>query len=190
MWSIACGVLGGCDSSISAKDYSAYLADETHGFRQSVVIEPYQIQVEYQPAVYTAYRKTYSKSNGNSEQYSQQLKEDKQIYFFQLKLSRTNGNDIFYHLAQSQEDYQRWVYYFSYTFQKRIFLQQGGEKYPCILYHFERSYDLQGGRTMVLGFENPNQLPSPGTLIIEAPLLDISHCEIPFTIEEIPELTF
>jgi len=181
-----CLLFWGCDTSLSPLEYAQFLADQTNGFRQKILISPYQLQVEYQPSIYTAYRK----SRGQQDIYKQKLKEDNKLSFFQLNLGLIQGGDLFAMLAHNPQDYQNLVYYFSYAFRKGIFLQRGDHKYPCVLYHFERSYDLQGSRNFVLGFENEEELISPGTLIIEAKEIGIPHTEIPFQIDNVPDLVF
>jgi len=186
VWVLGCVLLWGCDNSLSPSEYAQFLADENNGFRKKITLAPYQLQVEYQPSVYTAYRK----SGGQDIVYKQKLEEDKELNFFNLNLGLKQGGDLFTALANNPVDYQSLVYYFSYSFQKGIFLQCGDKKYPCVLYHFERSYDLQGSRNFVLGFENEDLSSSPGTLIIEAKEIGIPYTEIPFQIDNIPDLTF
>ena len=182
-------LLGGCSNGLSFEEYTQFLSNPKNGYRQKINLQPYQLEIEYQPAVYTAYRK----SGGDSKVYQKFLKEDKQLLFFQMKLGLQNGGDMLTALAQSQADYQDLVYYFSYTFQKGIFLKQGKHKYPCVLFHFERSYDLHGSKNFVLAFENNTSQVSPqvspGKLCIEAPDIGIPLTEITFEIQDIPELT-
>ena len=47
--------------------------------------------------------------------------------------------------------------YLSYGFQDDIYIQQGNDSLPCVLFHYERTLAMKCVASYILGFENPTQ---------------------------------
>jgi hypothetical protein len=76
-----------------------------------------------------------------------------QQYLLKISLDNNAGSIIEYG-ATSDQQVQSRHYYFSYQFERDIYLEEGDAKLPCVLYHFEGGNDLSSERSFILGFEN------------------------------------
>jgi hypothetical protein len=87
-----------------------------------------------------------------------------------LSIGLADGkSDPLWQGAANKIAYQQRVYQLSYQLQENIYLEQDGGRLPCVLYHFERSYDLRPERVVVLAFETKKP-GRPSSLIIDSEL--------------------
>jgi hypothetical protein len=79
------------------------------------------------------------------------------------------GDPLRYGISDRNAFQQR-LYHLSYQLKDEVHLEQGGEKFPCVLYHFERAQDLHDQRVVVMAFEVGAPLFSGTSLIIKSDL--------------------
>lgn len=79
----------------------------------------------------------------------------KGMKYFELIIKLTNGSgELLKHKLSSNSNYTARVQYFAFDMQKDIQIKYGdGEPQPCVLYHFERTYDIVPYAKFILGFE-------------------------------------
>ncbi len=104
--------------------------------------------------------------------------EESDLQQYVLKISRADEQiDLLNNKDLTDKELQQLLYYFSYTFQKDIYLETENGLNPCVLYHFERSYDLKGSRNFILGFTEPND-NEPKKIVIDSPVFNSGPVKI------------
>lgn len=97
-------------------------------------------------------------------------------YALQISL-KDRKEDLISHGVHNNAELQQKLYYLSYRMQDAIYLERSGERYPCVLYHFQRSYDLKGSRTFMLGF-SAGEKGEKDKIVIDAPVFDTGVVKI------------
>ncbi len=174
----------GC-GPIAPEEYRQWVEDPDNGLVQHKEAGDYRYELQYRPLAYSALQH-YGPSMQSAE-LDTYTKENGGLQYLELKLSPKNGKDLLQFGAQSEEDLQRRAYHFSYRMQERIFLEQQGQRFPCVLYHFERSFDLKPGRTFLLGFAAaPEKTGIDCKVIIEDPFLGSDRLSFHFKQDTTP----
>ena len=142
--------------SLDPKAYSEWVKDGDNGLRVSKEIMDYRYELQHRPAELVVLQEL----NGNvtdKSAFTNRVKEMEDLQYYNLHLFGPNGKAVISQSAGEQY-FQRLEYYTSIA-QQDISLTQDGDTLPCVLYHFERYYDLSPYNTLVLGFpksENPS----------------------------------
>ncbi len=183
--------LVGCgEKSLDAKKYVAWVKNKENGLNKTTEIGNYVFEVQQKPSEYIVV----NEFKGNTTDKNKILKRVQEIddlVYFDLKISLKDGGDFLEKTSVDQPDYYQKLYYLSFEFQKEIKLEENGELKDCILYHFEKSYDLKGIRTFVLGFKK-SKTASDKTLVIDSKFLESGIVKIKFNkelLQELPELS-
>ena len=180
-------LMSSCSNSLDSKEYIRYVQSEKNGMHPVKLQNNIKAEVQYQPVEYVALLR-YGKDI-TPEQLDEVRKENDQMQVYTLTLSYLNNKADFINAGISNnQEKQRKLYYFSYSFQDHISLLEDGKELPCVLYHFEKNADLVTSRTFVLGFENSTQVPPAATLILRSPWLDEQPIEITISKTKIPSL--
>lgn len=178
-------LLPGCSSSLDQDQYVRWVESYEHGLRVRTTVNDYTLDVQYKPTDYVALQRMDYNDASQSFNVARNAAEKLQYYTLTISTNQPE-NDL---LRQgSLAEKQRLLYYFSYELQHAIRLEEGGTKLPCVLYHFERSYDLKPRHTFVLGFERPVANPEQATLVIDPPLFSPKPIRITLNKQNIPTL--
>jgi hypothetical protein len=130
----------GCNR-LGKAEYLAWVTSYENGLHVKRAQNNFVFDVQYQPLDFI--QLTNPSKNIDSFQY------------YMLKISSADGvGNIVSNGAQSPIEVQQNQYYFSYTFQQDIYLEDNGVKYPCLLFHFEQSTGRVNEKTFLLGFDN------------------------------------
>jgi hypothetical protein len=151
--------LYGCGKELSQQDYIQWVRNYDNGLHVQKEVGDFVFDLQYQPSEYL---KLINQSNGVKNNQSDSM----QYYVLRIGLVQSNSDIINYQIQSISEKQQR-LYYFSYLFQNNIYIEDGGVRHSCTLFHFEQS-DLEGARTFVLGF--PQSQGGEPTLIVDCPL--------------------
>jgi len=160
-------ILTSCSSSkLERDDYISWIEDCNNGLHVRKDVGDYIFDLQYEPGDYV-YLKNREKGVVPDTSLSSNTKSDFQYYL--LSISAAKGKEDFINFGiSSSEEKQRKLYYFSYQFEQDIFLEENGEKYPCLLFHFERPVDLKNERTFLLGFRNPRVDSKEAKIVIQS----------------------
>lgn len=129
-----------CSSSLERNDYVSWVRDYKNGLHIKSIYNDFVFDLQYQPKAYLDLLRE-----------NRPLNDDLQYYVLNLSIVDPGLDFMEYNVSDVGEK-QRRLYYFSYLFQSDIFLEEHGERFPCVLFHFEQS-TLNNGKTFVLGFE-------------------------------------
>lgn len=171
-----------CSGELEPGEYVAWVEDYKNGLHVKKPLGDYVFDIQYKPADYIGLQRG-----------SDELKEGREnidnLQYFTLKLSMKDGSaDIISHDAYNKAEIQKRLYYFSYSFQNDIYMEENGVRLPCQLFHFERSYDLKPGRTFVMAFENRFPSSTAARLVINSKLLQTGAVNFEINKKDIPQL--
>lgn len=168
-------VLYGCVNELSKQDYVRWVRNYDNGLHVQKEVGVFSFDIQYQPSDYLKLV-----NQGNSVESNQS--DSMQYYVLRIGLAHSKDDIINYQVQSISEKQQR-LYYFSYLFQNSIYLEDGGVKHSCALFHFEQS-DLEGARTFVLGF--PQSQGGEPCLIIDSPIFGSLPVKIKIYRHDIP----
>lgn len=177
---VCAAILGSCQGALSQKELVSWVHDYENGLHQKKAVGDYIFDVQAKPVEYLRVVQS-AKMNVDSSHSS--------LQYYDLKIQLKDGKtDLLKYKVTDEKNYYEKLYYFSYHFQQDIYVEQGGKKLPCALFHFERSYDLSPIRTFVLAFEKSPQKDQGSTLVINAKWLETGPVKIYFEDIKIPKI--
>jgi hypothetical protein len=180
--------LAGCDSALNAEKYVAWVTDYDNHLHVQSASADYLFDLQYQPADYVLLQRretTLPEAERNGA-----LKKISDIQYYLLKISIRDQFDLVSYDAENAVEKQQREYYFSYTFQNDLSLEDDGKILPCVLYHFEKPANSDGGRNFVLGFENLNAQSSAARLVIRSDLFNSLPVKISVSKSNVPQLDY
>lgn len=137
---------------MEVKEYLAWVQDSENGFKKEKTIDNLTFSVQYKPYEYIICMEEKKEELPDTLMKSKidQI-NDMQYYNLKIELNEGSGELLKYQLT-SQQQYQQRVNYFSFNMQNDIQLVEGKDTLPCVLYHFERAYDIAPSSMFLLGF--------------------------------------
>lgn len=148
----------GCSkqSSLSKEAYVSFVNSEESGLIKSKEIGEFTFEAFYRPYDYIAIQEL-KKATLSSEEVASKKKELAGLHYLNLKIEGAPGLGLLETDATSDQDYNLRLYYYTSEAQLDMQLIQDQDTMPCVLYHFERNYQLAPYNNIVLGFEPTNQ---------------------------------
>lgn len=169
-------------SDLTPDEYKKWLASDD-GIRKVKDMGGYKYTLTFLPNDWMNYTRLAGKVDSAST--------DDLIYFrLDIDALDGGGNLLRQNIAQKEEYFER-LYYVSYLMKDDIKLNFAGKYYACILYHYERAYDLTSKLSFMIGFEKP--APIEEDLTVEVMPKYFSDIEVKFkfkkdAIESVPKL--
>ncbi len=160
-------VLQGCKvESLSPEELAGYVNNRENGLTQSRKIGPYILEAQYKPVDFIS---LLEKENDLTESYlNKRRKELKGLQYYKLRLASADPHQRVMDIGNySEQDYYNKIYYFGLEMQQDIKLLESDDTLKCVLFHFERNYDLAPYVDFNLGFEK-NTAPGDRELILMA----------------------
>ncbi len=165
----------GCQTKLSREDFLQWVKNYENGLHVRQSFNGVVYDVQYLPT--------------QARDYSIDSKELRLgLQHVTLRIASHDGSDILNRHATSPRDFQLNDYYYSYLFQQDIFLEQGNNVLPCVLFHFERTADQHNNRVFNLAFENEKDESEEFFLIIKSDRLSGLPVRIKFTRHALPEI--
>ncbi len=180
VYGLILGVLS-CSQSLSQEEYMAWVEDYENGLHIAKTLGDFSFDLQYKPTQYVLFQEGVSPEGEN-------LSVDDNMQYYTLVIGLNNKNIDFIDSGISEQERAEKLYYYSYLFQNDIYLEENGQRLPCLLFHFERSYDLKTSRTFVLAFDNPNPGSKKTQFVIDSPWLNVGPVKFYVDKNNIPEL--
>ncbi len=181
---VACG-----KKELLPQDYSSWVKDYSNGIHKKREVSKIVFDVQHKPSDFIILNE-----KGGAVDKSIFLKRTQELQglqYYTLKINIAGDKqDFLKYGIQSEKEYYDKLYYYSFNFQKDIYLEQGEKIFPCKFFHFERSYDLTASRTFIIAFENTDNTADK-TLVINSKDLGLGPVKINFAKEDlnlIPQL--
>ena len=158
-----------CQSKIEAPEAWFSHAEQAEDFNQSKTLKGLVFSAFLEPKAYTILREHHELFSGsNRELFDSLMAENTDYQYAQLSIKTQDGNTpVLRYGISDAGSYQSRVSYLAFEMQHRVFLEQGNMKIPCVLYHFERSYDLAPQVKCLLAFPSQFNSEDPITLVVE-----------------------
>ena len=137
---------------LPVSDYVKWVQDFKNGLRKEKKMDDLNFILQYKPAEYIV-----CMEEREEKMYDTLLKsrvndlKEMQYYDLKIMLNKEEGELLKYNLS-SKEQYEKRVNYFAFRMQDDIQLVEGKDTLPCVLYHFERTYDVAPYCTILVGF--------------------------------------
>ncbi len=137
---------------LSVKDYIMWMQDLKNGFRKEKNMGDLNFILQYKPYEYIICMEEREEKIYDTLLKSR-INDLSGIQYYDLKilLNEKEGELLKYNLS-SNDEYEKRIKYFAYEMQNDIELVEGNDTLPCILYHFERTYDVAPYCTVLVGF--------------------------------------
>jgi hypothetical protein len=177
-----------CSSSLNSKQYTAWVENPENKLHLIRKIGDYKFDLQYKPAEYVFLQQIKDQPVAGID-YLKAIEDIGSMQYYTLIIGLDDiSEDLINYNIHSEAEKQERLYYLSYLFQNDIYIEGDSSKLPCILFHFERSYDLKPTRTFVLAFENPNKAESITQLVIDSPIFNTGPVKFKIDKKGIPNL--
>ena len=176
-----------CSSELDSTEFMEWVKHPENGLHRTKTLSPYEFDAQLKPIAYIALQE---KGSGLKKSEFDQLAEaEKDIVYIDLQVGLEGSEmDMLQYKSEGLVDYKERLYYYSFRFEHDLYLEQNGQKIPCSMYHFERSFSLKGSRRFLLGFEVKDHT-HPVTLVINSEVLGLGVVKIKFdNTQELPAI--
>jgi len=166
------GLLVAC--SYSSEKYVAWVQNPENGLKKQVEFQNFVIDIQHKPTDYMLL------TNRGADKSDQNALDSMQYYNLSMHVPKE--------FCQQMENNQKLRDYLSYNFQEDIYIQQGNDSLPCVLFHYERTLAMKCVASYVLGFENKSQdVNQERFIILKSPFFS-EPIRIAFSNLETPEV--
>lgn len=149
------------------ENYASWVRDYKNGMHVRQEQNDLAFDLQYQPAEFL-----WIQRNGSydAKRFESQQQGVDDLQYFVLNIYSSDGrHDVIAQRSQGDEQLSKeLLYYFSYRFQNDISIENGGERQPCALFHYEQ----HGTKSFVLGFPKGEKSVNEVTFLINSPVLD------------------
>ena len=129
-----------------------WIQDPKNGLRKKKEMGDIDFYVQYKPYEYIVCMEERTGEIADSLMKRKRTElEGVQYYDLKILLNKKEGELLKFNLS-SADQYNKRVKYFAFEMQNDIQLVEGNDTLPCVLYHFERTYDTSPSCTILLGF--------------------------------------
>ncbi len=159
-------LFSGCSvAPLSPENYVAWVNDEAHGVLNKKTITDFEFSLLYESPEYLAIREL-KPENCTADLVSKKKKDLGNLQYYAFQIKSNDGQEVLRAgIADDQEYYAR-LEYFSSMAQNDMVLVEGGDTLPCVLYHYERTYNLSPKSTILLAFEKTPAFTTSDKLFI------------------------
>jgi hypothetical protein len=144
--------------TLSQREYVSWMQNPANGFCKINEMDDLIFMLQYR-----SYDYIICKENKGTPLFLASKKERyddlKGMEFFELTVKLTIGSgELLKYKLSSSTQYSSRVQYFAFDMQKDIQIKFGsGEKQPCVLFLFERTYDIAPYAKFLIGFEKKEE---------------------------------
>jgi len=174
---------------LGVRDYIQWVQDSKNGFRKEKTINNLRFSVQFKPFEYIVCLEE-KKSELADSIVRRKVSELNDMQYYDLKIALTKSSgEILKHELTSTQQYQERVNYYAFGMQNDIQLLDGTDTLPCVLFHFERSFDASPESTFLLGFPiNRREVSGDKTLIIYDRIFSTGLIKFTFSKKELKNL--
>jgi hypothetical protein len=160
--------------SHSPEKYVHWVQNPENGLKKQVAYQNFVIDIQHKPTDYMLI------TNSGADKSDKSALDSMQYYNLSMRVPKE--------FCQQMENNQELRDYLSYRFQEDIYIQQGNDSLPCVLFHYERTLAMKCVASYVLGFENPNQNVNQERFLILKSAFFSEPIRITFSNLETPEV--
>ena len=173
--------LSACKKSLEPKAYIQWVKATENGLHKQKEIYPLKVDLLYTPKDYQIANNL--KTNTIQESiYKKEQDRLGNLQYYHLKLSIVDKEgqlDVGNYQIRSISEQQKRLGYLSFGMQKDIYLIEQGDTLPCVLYHYEQSYDVKPVRSFLVAFDQRSDSKSQSkTFILDSPVFGTGPMKI------------
>lgn len=167
------------DAQLSPLEYVSWVENPENGLRVSAATDDLVFTLQYQPIAYNVVReaKKPTLSKALLEQETRE-RDGLQYFMFRIALANGQGGSLLKYKIREPGEFEQRVAYCASAMQGDFTLAAGTDTLPCLLFHFERIYDIAPYSTFLLGFQKPAGPEQDLTLRYADKLFDLDPVSI------------
>lgn len=126
----------------------------------------------------------------SKEEYNQIAQGYGDMTYYLMEIESDEGEELARHKLVGNADYTERIKYLSFEMEKNIKLvTASGEEFPCVLFHYERTYNVSPKNTFMLGFELPEEAKEKELqLVIDDQLFEAGYIKFKWSPRDIKNL--
>lgn len=188
---ICCIWLFSCSkSTLQPSDFVQWVKNEENGLFKEKDVQVVKVAAQYKPVEYVISNEMRT-NDIEKKDFDKRKKELEGLQYFDIQLSINQPNyDVTNYNVFNEQDKEKRLKYLSFGLQNDIHLVDGRDTLPCLLYHFERSYDVKPHRTFVVAFENKDNSSKnqDKTIVVDTPIFGIGPIKLKFRKEDLAQI--
>jgi hypothetical protein len=184
------------NQGLEPAEYIKWLEDPKNGLLVKGITddEKFQLNLQYTPNEVLAFQSLTPEQRANisGSRWDSLVNSYNKIDYFKLDISSTTLQDPLTEDTKAKEDYYEKLNYLTFDMQHKISLVCQKDTLPCVLYHYERTYNTTNFCRVMLAFDTEKiDRTAPRQLIIQDDRLGIDTVGFSFAnakFKEIPNL--
>lgn len=194
-WSCSIFLFSCSNTFLKPSDFVEWVKNEENGLFKEKDIQVVKVAAQYKPVEYVIANEM--RTNDIQEELFEKRKEELEgLQYFNIQISINQPNyDVTNYNVFNEQDKEKRLKYLSFGLQNDIHLVEGQDTLPCLLYHFERSYDVKPHRTFVVAFDNTKnnvkediKKKMDKTIVIDSPIFNTGPIKLKFKKEDLYKL--
>lgn len=133
-------------------DYMRWVEDPDNDLTMAKELDGYRFVLQYKPVPYIILQENSGTYPGSAAFWKRAAELDGMQYYT-LAISSDKDQDILKAGIHDENEYYSRLEYFTAVMQDDILLVEGSDTLACVLYHYERNYNLSPKSNFLLGFE-------------------------------------
>ena len=171
LWLLSLVLMGCMEKNMTVGELLKWVKDPENGLHKHKIVGDIEYDVVIIP-----------------DELTNRKKEKDSLIHCQLAISvRQSAEDIISYGVEGEAGYNENLYYYQFRFENDIFLEDGEKRLPCVLYHFERSYDLKSERVFDFSFEDTGSNLDK-TIVIDSKKIGVGEVKIKIRNKDLKEL--
>lgn len=142
---------GNTPQALERGAYVQWVEAPENGLLLARSIGEYEFALQYKPAEYIVLQE-----NGPdvpAAKLQQGCADIADMEYFTFRIGKRDGSDLLKDDVSTTDQFTSRLAYFSAAMQHDLFVVSGTDTFPCLLFHFERTYGVDPRSTFLLGFD-------------------------------------
>lgn len=154
--------------ALSSEEYISWFQNQENGLKQQRTINNTVVEIQYTDSIY------------------QKLKTkavQPMPHVFQVRIYNQENRELFDALSTNYYNY------FSFSFEKDIYIEVKDKIFPCKLFHYEQSHGKLGELYFIIGFELTDVGKEPIQLVLNPQPFETGPVKFTFDFSKLPVLS-
>lgn len=158
----------GCQSekAVSPEEYVRWVRDAENGLRITQAQNGFDFELQYKPHTYEALMQFSHPKAVNQEQVNEHIDAIKGHQYLNLTISSQQGENIIEQVASSDEGQADRQTYFLYGMRENLYLLQGQDTLPCLMFHQEQDPTNKSRKRFLLSFAGHTNTQNQGCKLL------------------------
>ncbi len=173
---------------LTPPEYVTWCQNKENKLKKLKEIEELTFSLQYKPAEYVVcMEEKADKISTNSLKEKLSELQGLDYYDFKIEVPSAIGELLKYNVSTPSEYNQR-VNYFAFDMQHDVKLLDGNDTLDCMLFHFERAYDIAPSAIFLLGFPKTKSKNSQRTFFYQDKVFNKGIIKFTYTKDELSQI--